>query len=865
MPLRQPRDPHERANFITLAIIAIAALVIMAIWAMVGASAQFAREVAMDRAQTEAQNLAAAFADSVSRTLDGVSASMTIVAEKMRAHPDARPDIYAWAHDIPLLSGGVVQASVVGPDGRLVSTTLAGETPRIDLNQREHVRVQLNGSGHGLFIGKPIVTQTSSKTVIPISQRVESAEGKLIGIIVFLLPPSGMTSLVQSVDFGAGGVLTLAGNDNIIRARFTHEALDGIASSVGQSLAASAIAPMADKDIGSYVRKSDIDGVERLFSYRRLAKHPLVVIAGLDLVAALSGAHNDALLNAVIAGVATLLLAALATYLVFEIRRRAAREAELAEQRSALSTINKRLKVDVALRNEAESRMREAEEILRDAVDSISEAFVIFDAEDRLIMCNDAYRKLYAASSAILLPGMRFEELLRDGLSRGDFPDALGHEDEWLAARMKSHREPSDPIEAPLAGGQWVLISERRMRNGGTAGLRIDITKLKEAEAQLRESQDRLNRAQRLAQLGSFERDLRTGKVVLSDEAYRLLGFDHNLPLPKAEDFFGLMHPEDRPLYEAAIKASEKGMPTEPIEYRLHCYDGKTKRIRLEMDVVRDAEGRPLRRVGTMRDVTELRDMEAQRRELEHQLHHSEKLKALGTLAGGIAHDLNNTLLPILALSEMLMRDAPASGETRADLETIVEAARRGRDLVQQILAFSRKEDAAKADVDMAALVRQSLAMLRATVPATIRIDTDIAHVPAILGDAGQLQQVVVNLMTNAAQAIGREHGTVSIRLASTHPAWVSGETGGGTLLRLTVADTGCGMDSQTIDRIFEPFFTTKEVGEGTGLGLSVVHGIVTAHGGTIEVQSTRGAGSVFTVTLPLAAVEETSIQSAAA
>jgi signal transduction histidine kinase len=419
---------------------------------------------------------------------------------------------------------------------------------------------------------------------------------------------------------------------------------------------------------------------------------------------------------------------------------------------------------------------------------------------------------------------------------------------------MRTHRDPAEPIEAPLSGGRWVLISERRMRNGGTAGLRVDITKLKQAEAQLRESQDRLNRAQRLAQLGSFERDLRTGENILSDEAYRLLGLKTTDPLPRIEEFLERIDLEDRLAYQTAIETAERGLPVEPIEYRLHAFDGSNKCIRLEMDVVHDTDGQPLRRLGTMQDITEIREIEAQRRELEHQLQHSEKLKALGTLAGGIAHDLNNTLLPILALSELLLRETPPDSGAYGDLDTIVQAARRGRGLVQQILAFSRKEDAAKAGVDLAALVRQSLSMLRATMPSTITMEVEIDNVPEILGDAGQLQQVVVNLVTNAAQAVGNEHGTITIGLIAAPPVWANRHAADNEWLRLSIADSGCGMDSHTVDRIFEPFFTTKEVGEGTGLGLSVVHGIITAHGGSIEVQSTPGMGSIFTVVLPVAA-----------
>jgi signal transduction histidine kinase len=267
-----------------------------------------------------------------------------------------------------------------------------------------------------------------------------------------------------------------------------------------------------------------------------------------------------------------------------------------------------------------------------------------------------------------------------------------------------------------------------------------------------------------------------------------------------------------------------------------------------------DDEGNPIRRIGTIRDVTETRMAEERQRELERQLLHSQKLDALGTLAGGIAHDLNNTLMPILALAQLLMQQMPEGSSEREDLETIVQASTHGRDLVQRILAFSRDQEAAKMKVDLAATTRQALRMLRPTIPASVLINQEIEEVPLILADAGQLQQVIVNLVTNARQAIGDDPGTVTVEVSPVSRR--SNRRRGGDFVCLRVADTGCGMEAETKDRIFEPFFTTKNVGEGTGLGLSVVHGIIADHGGRIEVKSQPGEGTEFTILLPAAEFE---------
>jgi signal transduction histidine kinase len=249
-----------------------------------------------------------------------------------------------------------------------------------------------------------------------------------------------------------------------------------------------------------------------------------------------------------------------------------------------------------------------------------------------------------------------------------------------------------------------------------------------------------------------------------------------------------------------------------------------------------------------MMDITDKELANHRQIELENQLRHSEKLTALGTLAGGIAHDLNNTLVPILALSKLVMREFPAEAPPRTDLETIYQASLQARELVRQILAFSRKQEIVYEPTDLSTKVRDALQMLRASVPATIELVERIDDVPAILADATQLQQVVVNLVTNGAHAIGASVGRITVTLDE-----VPGgdDSGSDRMIRLSVADTGCGMGPEIVQRMFEPFFTTKAVGEGTGLGLSVVHGIVTSHGGSIDVRSTPGAGTEFIILLP--------------
>jgi signal transduction histidine kinase len=256
--------------------------------------------------------------------------------------------------------------------------------------------------------------------------------------------------------------------------------------------------------------------------------------------------------------------------------------------------------------------------------------------------------------------------------------------------------------------------------------------------------------------------------------------------------------------------------------------------------------GVALRRAQREHDAIDLWRAEVKTREAtQAQLLQSQKMEALGTLAGGIAHDLNNALVPIIGLSNVLSARAPEGSRERAMLAVIEESGERARDLVQRILMFSRRTEPERRHLDIAVFAANALRLLRASIPATIVVAEKIAPTPLVLADEGQLYQVLMNLVVNAAQAIGDQMGTITVEV---------GPTSGGDAVRVAVSDTGGGMDEATRQRIFEPFFTTKSVGEGTGLGLSVVHGIVASHGGGITVESSPGQGSCFTFRLPAAA-----------
>jgi len=250
-----------------------------------------------------------------------------------------------------------------------------------------------------------------------------------------------------------------------------------------------------------------------------------------------------------------------------------------------------------------------------------------------------------------------------------------------------------------------------------------------------------------------------------------------------------------------------------------------------------------------VRDITE-------RKELEAQLRQAQKLETIGTLAGGIAHDFNNILGPILGYTDMLLEDQPDDSPIRTELEHILRAANRAKDLVQQILLFSRHGEQERKSIQIHMIVKEGLKLLKATMPSTIEIrqhiDTECGSVSA---DPTQIHQVLLNLCTNAQHAMRKSGGVLTVKLsrfeADEEFARANPGLDAGHYVALTVSDTGHGIDSASLERIFEPFFTTKHVGEGTGLGLSVAHGIVVRHRGTMGVESSPGKGTSFHVYLP--------------
>ncbi|MBF0526778.1 MAG: GAF domain-containing protein, partial [Deltaproteobacteria bacterium] len=254
--------------------------------------------------------------------------------------------------------------------------------------------------------------------------------------------------------------------------------------------------------------------------------------------------------------------------------------------------------------------------------------------------------------------------------------------------------------------------------------------------------------------------------------------------------------------------------------------------------------------------ITEAKKSEQERKKLEAQLYHTQKMEAIGMLAGGIAHDFNNILASIFGYTELAIEDAQARSEGVDFLQEILKAAKRAKELVKQILVLSRQEEEVKEPIDVSLIIRETMKLIRASIPTNIQIKQEIsAQENIILGDPTQIHQVLMNLCTNAAHAMEGDVGILKVELDDFYldPESASRyvDLQAGPHLKLVVSDTGHGIRTNILDRIFDPFFTTKLKGKGTGMGLAIVHGIVKSHHGTIRVYSEPGRGTTFTILLP--------------
>ena len=379
-------------------------------------------------------------------------------------------------------------------------------------------------------------------------------------------------------------------------------------------------------------------------------------------------------------------------------------------------------------------------------------------------------------------------------------------------------------------------------------------------EGALRESELRYSEVFNATGDAIFIHDHATGKILEVNRAFeKLFGFSREeAPKLQIADLSLNEFPyRQADAIEMIWKSHNDGPQT--FNWRSRRKDGTL--FWTEVSVLTSRIGGHNRTIAVVRDISDRKHAEEEKKKLEGWLIQSQKMESIGTLAGGIAHDFNNILSPIMAYSEMSIMDLPDESSIKQNLYHIQKAGERARDLVKQILTFARKREKERIPLKVSLIVKEAVKFLRSTIPSTIDIKYDWqTEEDTVLADPTQMNQIVMNLCTNAAHSMRQKGGVLEVILQDEHlganEAAQYTHLSLGHYLRLSVKDTGSGISSDILDKIFEPYFTTKDTGEGTGLGLAVVHGIVKSYGGDISVESKVGIGTTFHVLLPLVETE---------
>jgi len=326
---------------------------------------------------------------------------------------------------------------------------------------------------------------------------------------------------------------------------------------------------------------------------------------------------------------------------------------------------------------------------------------------------------------------------------------------------------------------------------------------------------------------------------------------------PTYETFLTLVHPDDRKLVDEAVAKALSGEQPYSVEYRVGLPDGSERIVHGQGEVFYDDKGQPSRMTGTVQDITEWKRAEMERKLLEQQLFQSQKLEALGTLAGGVAHDFNNLLTAIIGMAELALRQVEPGSQIYEYLAQIPEQGRRAAQLITSLMTFSRRAESEQRPLPLLPLVKEMRRVLERVIPENIVMQVRWPQeLPLINADPTQIQQILMNLATNARDAMP-DGGKLIIEVAECsldqeycrHYA----DAVPGDYVCLSVRDTGIGMAHEVREHVFEPFLTTKDPGEGTGLGLAIIYGIVKNHNGFVHVSSEMGVGTEFRIYFPVA------------
>ena len=487
---------------------------------------------------------------------------------------------------------------------------------------------------------------------------------------------------------------------------------------------------------------------------------------------------------------------------------------------------------------------------INNIIRSMTDSLIVASSEKKINRVNQAF---------LDLSGYKKEELIGQDLDILFLKEERSHIRESIKALITSgklgehegHFRAKDGRAISVLFG-WSVMKDAVGNITNFVCVAKDITELKKTEQTLRHSEERLRIAGKAAYDILYEWVVEKNELNWFGDIDGSLGYEPGEIARTIEGWMRLIHPDDRPRIEGAIEFHKTSLTPIFFEYRIRHKDGSCRYRHNRALPQIDDKGRPYMWIGVCTDITEHKQDEEEKARLEKQLQQAQKMEAIGTLAGGIAHDFNNILAAVIGYTELAIMKAPKESLVHNDLREIFKAGTRAKDLVKQILTFSRQDEQELKPIQVKPIVKEALKLLRASLPTTIDIRQDVQSDSIVLANPTHIHQILMNLCTNAGHAMQEKGGILEVSLEDIELDARYAELLPGTYLKLTVSDTGIGMDASTIKRIFDPYYTTKEKGKGTGMGLAMVHGIVKSCGGKINVYSEPGNGSTFHVYLPV-------------
>lgn len=513
---------------------------------------------------------------------------------------------------------------------------------------------------------------------------------------------------------------------------------------------------------------------------------------------------------------------------------------------------------ETAAKVQAEARQRrEAESIFRETIEAMTDGFVIYDQDDRLLVCNEAYRRIYARSAKVIREGITFREILEHGLAHGQYPEAgttVASQSAWLHERLENHARKKSWLVQQIPDGRWLQIRETRSPSGFKVGIRTNITKLKDIENALREKEAE---ARMLADVAART----TNYVLIGDPQFRIIWVNDALVRAsgmKLEEMVGrrasdfLYGPETDQAAAASVQealSQGNGARVELVFYR---YDGSKFWVDLDVRPILGADGTLEKYIAVMTDITERRRTEDRLRD------YAEDMQRFAYIA---SHDLQEPLRKIQTFSTMLTEAIASNDEAsvRRSIEVIAKSAGRGRDLVAALLEYSklRERQIKKAPFDLRELTEAAVADCASPdIDITTAVTVDVPAIE-IIGDSQLILIVMQNLIGNALK-YRRPDTSPEVRITLE-------EDSGDECLRLSIRDNGIGFDPALAGRMLQPFkrLVTRDAYEGSGIGLSIVDSIISKHGWSLDVDSKPGHGSVFTIVIPANAMLKTADKAA--